>query len=41
MFTRIDRTRKLPATTLLRALGLETVDEMVELFGEDEALLRQ
>ena len=40
VFTRIDRTRKLPATTLLRALGLETVDEMVELFGEDEALLK-
>ena len=40
VFTRIDRTRKLPATTLLRALGLETVDEMVALFGEDEALLK-
>ena len=40
VFTRIDRTRKLPATTLLRALGVETIEEMVELFGEDEALIK-
>ena len=40
VFTRIDRTRKLPATVLLRALGVETVEQMVELFGEDEALVK-
>ena len=40
VFTRIDRTRKLPATTLLRALGVETIEEMVEIFGEDEALVK-
>jgi len=37
---RIDRTRKLPATTLIRALGYNTNQEILNLFGEDERLIR-
>ena len=37
---RIDRTRKIPITVLLRAIGIETNLEITELFGESEALLR-
>ncbi len=37
---RIDRTRKLPATTLIRALGYQTNTEILNLFGEDEKLIR-
>ncbi len=36
---RIDRTRKLPVTILIRALGLERDDEILEMFGETEPLL--
>ena len=36
---RVDRTRKLPVTSLLRAIGLETDEQIIELFGEDEKLL--
>jgi DNA-directed RNA polymerase subunit beta len=32
---RIDRTRKLPMTVLLRAMGLQTNGEIYEVFGED------
>ncbi len=35
---RIDRTRKLPVTVLLRALGYGSNAELVELLGEDERL---
>ena len=35
---RIDRTRKLPVTVLLRALGLGTDHEILEMFGEDERI---
>ena len=35
---RIDRTRKLPVTTLVRALGVETNAAIAELFGYDEAI---
>lgn len=37
---RVDRTRKQPATTLIRALGIGTDREIIDLFGEDERLLR-
>ena len=37
---RIDRTRKLPVTVLLKALGLETEPQIIELFGEDERILQ-
>jgi len=36
---RIDRTRKLPLTVLVRALGYGTDLEITELFGEDERIL--
>ena len=35
---RIDRQRKLNATTLLRALGLEETNDVIKLFGDSEAL---
>src|SRR5699024_1034363 len=35
---RIDRTRKMPITVLLRALGVNTDQEMMELFGDNECL---
>ena len=38
-YVRIDRTRKLPVTTLLRAIGLASDEQIVELFGEDEKIL--
>ena len=36
---RIDRTRKLPVTVFLRAMGLGTNAEIINLFGEDKKLL--
>ena len=35
---RIDRTRKLPITVLLRALGFSTDDEIISLIGDNEYL---
>ena len=37
---RVDRTRKQPVTTLLRAFGFGTDEEIIELFGEDDRLLK-
>ena len=37
-YARVDRTRRLPVTTLLRAIGILTDDQMMELFGEDEKI---
>ncbi|MBP2078973.1 DNA-directed RNA polymerase subunit beta [Oceanobacillus polygoni] len=37
-YVRIDRTRKLPITVLLRALGFGTDQEIVDLLGENEYL---
>ncbi|MGF0096517.1 DNA-directed RNA polymerase subunit beta [Peptoniphilus sp. SGI.035] len=37
---RIDRTRKLPITVLLRALGVESNQEIIDVLGESEALLK-
>jgi DNA-directed RNA polymerase subunit beta len=39
LYVRIDRTRKLPITVLLRALGYGTDIEITELLGEDERVL--
>ena len=36
VFARIDRARKLPVTVLLRAMGLESDEEITRLFGDDE-----
>ncbi|MEJ7159436.1 DNA-directed RNA polymerase subunit beta [Staphylococcus caprae] len=38
VYVRIDRTRKLPLTVLLRALGFSTDQEIVDLLGESEYL---
>jgi DNA-directed RNA polymerase subunit beta len=38
-YVRIDKNRKLPVTCLLRALGLRTDAEILELFGEDERIV--
>ena len=37
-YVRVDRTRKLPVTTLLRAIGIETDAQILELFGEEEKI---
>ena len=37
-YVRVDRTRKLPVTTLIRALGIVSDDQIRELFGEEEML---
>ena len=37
---RVDRTRKQPVTTLLRALGMGSDEEIIETFGEDARLRR-
>ena len=36
---RVDRTRKLPVTCLLRAIGLESDQEIIDLFGENEKIM--
>jgi len=36
---RVDRTRKLPVTVLLKALGLSNNAQVLEMFGEDEPLI--
>ena len=38
-YARVDRTRKVPVTILLRALGLGTNKEIIDLFGEEPKLL--
>lgn len=40
IYVRIDRTRKVPITTLLRALGLSNDADIVDLFGEDDYIIR-
>jgi len=40
IYVRIDRTRKLPITVLLRALGYGSDREIIDLLGEDEKILR-
>ncbi|MEE1007312.1 MAG: DNA-directed RNA polymerase subunit beta [Acutalibacteraceae bacterium] len=38
LYVRIDKNRKLPITTFIRALGLGSNEQIRELFGEDERL---
>ncbi len=38
-YVRVDRTRKVPITVLVRALGIGTNPEIVELFGEEPKIL--
>ena len=37
-YARVDRTRKVPITTLLKALGMTDEKEMLNLFGDEEKL---
>ena len=37
-WVRVDRTRKVPVTTLLRALGLKNDSQILEFFGDEEML---
>ena len=39
LYVRIDRTRKVTVTTLLRALGLSTDEEIIEVFGDNEYII--
>ncbi|MDO4476658.1 MAG: DNA-directed RNA polymerase subunit beta [Clostridia bacterium] len=39
MYVRIDKNRKIPLTTFIRALGLGSDQEITEYFGEDERIL--
>ena len=38
-YVRVDRTRKVPITVLIRALGIGTNPEIVELFGEEPKIV--
>ena len=38
-YVRVDRTRKVPITVLIRALGVGTNAEIVDLFGEEPKIL--
>ena len=38
-YVRVDRTRKVPITVLIRALGFGTNPEIIELFGEEPKIL--
>ena len=37
-YVRVDRTRKVPVTVLIRALGIGTDEEIIELFGDEPKL---
>ena len=38
-YVRVDRTRKLPVTSLLRAVGLVTDEQIKEFFGEEDKII--
>ncbi len=38
-YVRVDRTRKVPITVLIRALGIGTNEEILQLFGEEPKIL--
>ena len=38
-YARVDRTRKIPVTSLLRAIGVVTDEQIVELFGEEAKIM--
>ncbi|NLM87324.1 MAG: DNA-directed RNA polymerase subunit beta, partial [Syntrophomonadaceae bacterium] len=40
IYTRIDKTRKIPVTVLLRALGFETNEDILELYDGDETIIK-
>ena len=38
-YVRIDKTRKIPVTLILRAIGIASDSQILELFGEDERIV--
>ncbi len=38
-YVRIDKNRKIPITSLIRAIGVKTDSEITEMFGEDERIV--
>ena len=38
-YARVDRTRRIPVTELIRAIGIVTDQQILELFGEEEKLI--
>ena len=38
-YARVDRTRRVPVTTLIRAVGLTTDEQIIEMFGENPKIL--
>ncbi len=38
-YVRIDKNRKIPVTSLIRAIGVKTDAEITEMFGEDERII--
>ena len=38
-YVRVDRTRKVPVTVLIRALGIGTNEEIIDLFGDEPKLM--
>ena len=38
-YIRLDRTRKIPVTVFIRALGIGTDEEILELFGEEQKIM--
>ena len=40
VYTRIDKTRKIPVTVLLRCLGYKTNDDILRLYDNDETIAR-
>ena len=40
IYVRIDRTRKVPVTTLLRAIGLSSDSDILDLFGENDYIIK-
>ncbi len=39
VYARVDRTRKIPVTTLIRALGVEDDNEILQMFGDNEKII--
>ena len=40
VYTRVDRTRKLPVTILLKALGIEKNDDILKIFADDPKIIK-
>lgn len=40
IYTRIDKTRKIPVTVLLRSLGYETNEDILDLYDNDETIMK-